>query len=274
MSEPSALAAGQVRAVRDDPPARLRLAAAFYSGHVSRYGRAELSFLRWEIARGVLDADGSPWWRAVNDRLLRDKAEAVLLDGVAPSAPSVALWADFLRSPSPVAWYRAHNASVVSAYLAHEDLAHRELPAERFMINVALVRVLYTHALVAGPRLALGAFAPLGRLLGDPRGGSVRFFLDMRRAFPEVYPLTGLSVERLISMEGRLAQALDFGIIVPRLPALFAFAATSLGMPEIDRLLWEGAPCYAAPTSGSAWIRANDGRLLPRLAAVATRARR
>jgi hypothetical protein len=34
-----------------------------------------------------------------------------------------------------------------------------------------MVRVLYVHALVAAPRLALGRLAPLGRVLGDPRLG-------------------------------------------------------------------------------------------------------
>ena len=41
-------------------------------------------------------------------------------------------------------------------------------------MNVALVRVLYAHSLVAAPHLALGRFAPLGRLLGDPRLGMAR----------------------------------------------------------------------------------------------------
>ena len=31
-------------------------------------------------------------------------------------------------------------------------------------MNVALVRVLYAHALAAAPRLALGRFSPLGRV--------------------------------------------------------------------------------------------------------------
>src|SRR5215475_9298155 len=54
------------------------------------------------------------------------------------------------------------------------------------MMNVALLRVLYTHALAAAPRLALGHLAPLGRLLGDPPLGSVGFFLDLRNVFPRL----------------------------------------------------------------------------------------
>src|SRR5262245_18248666 len=80
-----------VAAVRDDPAQRLRLAAGFYDqragGHSIRaYRRAEVAFMRWQIRCGVLspvDAaqPGSPWWRAVNESLLRDAAEADLIFG-------------------------------------------------------------------------------------------------------------------------------------------------------------------------------------------------
>ena len=56
-------------------------------------------------------------------------------------------------------------------------------------MNVALARVLYAHALVAAPRLALGRLAPLGRLLGDPRLGMAGVFLLLRRVLPNRYPL-------------------------------------------------------------------------------------
>ena len=51
----------------------------------------------------------------------------------------------------------------------------------RFFMNIALARVLYAHALVAVPRLALGRFAPLARLLADPRLGMAGAFLSPRR---------------------------------------------------------------------------------------------
>jgi hypothetical protein len=64
------------------------------------FRRAALSFMRWQTQRGVLnplDASppGSVWWRAMNERLLRDGCEAVgLLGGFAgePSSPAVRLW--------------------------------------------------------------------------------------------------------------------------------------------------------------------------------------
>ncbi|WUI02034.1 hypothetical protein OHR68_09555 [Spirillospora sp. NBC_00431] len=278
MDDAAGVAATRVREA-DGAAGRFRLAADFYVGDRGRYGRAELSFLRWEIARGVLnpptaDAPGSPWWRAVNARLLHDKTEAALLAAGhhgEPSTRSVRLWTEFLYEPSPATWYRAHNASVVAGYLQNNALALAELPAERFMMNVALVRVLYAHALVARPRLALGPFAPLGNLLGDPRGGTVGFFLDLRRAFPERYPLHGLRVEALVAAEGLLPRALDYGIIVPRLVPLYEFAAESLALPGIDDLISDGAPCYAWPARRSDWHDATTRRLSTRLTAYAVK---
>jgi hypothetical protein len=144
------------------------------------YRRAALAFMRWQLRRGLLNpvdgtghaTAGSSWWRAVNERLLRDTAEAraTLLghDGE-PSSPSAAWSISFARRPSARSWYRAHNASVVAAYLEHESLAAAENRIERFFINLVLVRVLYAHALVAAPRLALGWCAPIAPMLGDPR---------------------------------------------------------------------------------------------------------
>jgi hypothetical protein len=164
----ASLASARVDAVRDNPADRYHLAAEFYTGSQRRrYQRAELSFLRWEIERGVLNAldlkqPGSPRWRSVSDRLLHDKVEADLLctGGTgSPSSRRVELWVEFIRAPSATGWYRAHNASIVTGYLDHETLAWAELSAERFMMNVALLRVMYAHALAAAPRLALGYLA-------------------------------------------------------------------------------------------------------------------
>ena len=152
-------AAAMVAAVRDDPARRLELAARFYDRRIGRpsirsYRRAELAFMRWQISRGILaapsaDRPGSPWWRAVNEGLLRDAWQAQLLESGQPgtaSRPSVACWVRFLRRPSAQAWYRAHNASIVAGYLAHRGLSGQEHPIERFFMDVALIRVLYAHA--------------------------------------------------------------------------------------------------------------------------------
>jgi hypothetical protein len=278
------LAAARVAAVRDDPGQRLNLAAGSFEcglrpeGSWRRFARSELAFVRAQIARGVLappdgPRPGSPWWRAVNERLLRDTVEATLLmRGCAgrPSTPSVDLWLAFTDEPSAASWYRAHNASIVAAYLEHESLARRELLAERFFLNVALLRVVYAHALAAAPRLALGRFAPLAKLFGDPRRGTVGWFLSIKRVFPERYPLTGVSLDDIIAAEHRFFRPVDYGVIGKRLDALYSFAARSLDEPRVEGLLCDGVPAYAWPRNArEPWLDTGR-RVLPRLFAWAT----
>jgi hypothetical protein len=212
----------------------------------------------------------------VNERLLRDTTDATLLaNGTAggPSTASAELWLDFAHRPSAASWYRAHNASVVAGYLEYESLAARELLVERFFLNVALVRVLYAHALSAAPRLALGRLAPLGRLLGDPRGGTVDLFLSVKRVFPDRYPLRGLALEEVLAAEHRLFRAVDYGVIGTRIEALYEFAAESLEEPRVTELLRDGVPAYVWPDDErEAWL-GGGARALPRLLAWATRAR-
>jgi hypothetical protein len=255
-----ALAGAQVAVVRDDPAARLALMARVFRGPTGRaprhlpFRRAALSFMRWQARRGVLnplDASppGSVWWRAVNERLLRDGCETVaLLGGLAgePSSQAVRLWLAFGARPTGRNWYRAHNASIVAGYLEHRTLAEAESQPERFFMNVALLRVLYAHALAAAPRLALGRFAPLGRLLGDPRLGMTGVFLSLRRVLPDRYPLA-LDVEGYIADEQRLGRMLDYAVIAPRLQCLYEWSADELGEPRLLGLVRDGNPIYAWP---------------------------
>ena len=147
----------------------------------------------WQLRRGLLnpldhDRPGSPWWRALNERLLRDTCEArsrVLGHPGPASSPSVEPSVRFARQPSPRTWYLAHNVTIVRAYLDHRDLAERENRVERFFINLVLVRVLYAHALVAAPRLALAWLAPIARWLGDPRLDMTGMFLSVSRVLPD-----------------------------------------------------------------------------------------
>jgi hypothetical protein len=248
----------QVAAVRDQPAARLALMERLFHGPTGSapqhlpFRRAALSFMRWQAQRGVLNpVDGSPpgsvWWRAMNERLLRDGSEAVgLLGDMAgePSSHAVRLWLEFGDTPTGRNWYRAHNASIVAGYLEHRDLAEEEGEPERFFMNVALARVLYAHALVGAPRLALGRLAPFGPLLGDPRFGMAGLFLSLRRVLPNRYPLD-LDVERYIADEQRLGRLLDYGLIVPRLQRLFEWSAQELGEPRLLDLVRDGSPIYA-----------------------------
>jgi hypothetical protein len=54
------------------------------------------------------------------------------------------------------------------------------------MLRVAglLVRVLYAHALVAAPRLALSWLSPLAPVLGDPRLEMTGTLLSLSRCCP------------------------------------------------------------------------------------------
>jgi hypothetical protein len=246
--------------VRDDPAARLALLVRTYHGPTGRaprhlpFRRAALSFMRWQAHRGVLNSldaspPGSVWWRGVNERLLRDGCESVALVGELAGEPSsrpVRLWLELIAKPTGRNWYRAHNASIVGAYLEYRDLADAESTPERFFMNVALVRVLYAHTLVGAPRLALGRFAPLGRLLGDPGIGMATVFLSLRRVLPNRYPLA-LDVDRYIADERRLGRLLDYSVIVPRLQRMYEWSAVELGEPRLLELVRDGNPIYAWP---------------------------
>jgi hypothetical protein len=255
-----ARAQAQVAAARDDPQARLALIELTYHGPTGRaprhlpFRRAALSFMRWQAQRGLLNPldgspPGSPWWRAVNDRLLRDGCESVALAGGLtgePSSEAVRLWMKFIAKPTGRNWYRAHNASIVSGYLEHRELADAESVPERFFMNVALARVLYANALVGAPRLALGRFAPLARVLGDPRVGMAGAFLSLGRVLPDRYPLEW-DVESYLADERRLGRLLDYAVILPRLQRVYEWSAEELGEPDLLELVRDGNPIYAWP---------------------------
>jgi hypothetical protein len=253
-------AEARVAAVRDDPAGRLGLIARTYHGPAGRaprhlpFRRAALSFMRWQAQRGVLNPldatpPGSRWWRQINERLLQDGCEAVALVGGLegePSSRTVRLWLAFIATPTARNWYRAHNASIVGAYLEHAGLAETESAPERFFMNVALARVLYAHALVAAPRLALGRFAPLGRLLGDPRLGMAGAFLSLGRVLPNRYPLAR-DVETYIAGEHHLGRMLDYAVIAPHAQRVYEWSAEELGEPRLLELVRDGNPIYAWP---------------------------
>jgi hypothetical protein len=250
----------QVESVREEPAERLELLERLYHGPTGRaprhlpYRRAAMAFMRWQLARGVLaplhaKPAGSPWWRAANERLLRDGCEAVARSGGlggAPSSSAIQLWMSFIADPRGQTWYRAHNASIVAAYLQNRDLAENENEAERFFLNVVLVRVLYAHALVAAPRLALGPLAGIGQALGDPRLALTGIFLSLSHILPEGYPLTR-DVSAYIAAENRFGRMLDYGIITPRLQRLYEWSAAELAEPAVLGLVRDGSPVYAWP---------------------------
>jgi hypothetical protein len=251
-------AAEQVALVRDDPAGRLALLRTLYEPLPGRpelhlpYRRAALSFMGWQLRRGLLEPvdrepPGSPWWRAVNERLLRDTAEARahLLGQGGPTSSLSAAWSvAFARRPSALRWYRAHNATIAMAYLDNRELAEAESRVERFFINLVLIRVLYAHALVAAPRLALGWLSPIGPRLGDPRVVMTSIFMSLSRVLPSNYPLRR-DLWNYIADEHGVGRLLDLGMIVPRLDSLYAWSAAELSIPELGDLIRDGVPAYA-----------------------------
>ena len=254
-------AAARVAAVRDEPAGRLALARSIYEESTGRstprlrFRRAAVAFTHWMAERGVLnpldgERPGSRWWRAMNERLLRDSCEAfgrAAGRSGSQSAETVDHWIAFIDQPTAQTWYRAHNASIVAAYLDHRQLAAQENRIERFFLNVVLARVLYAHALVAAPRLALGRVARSGPILGDPRRGTVDIFLAMGRVLPDEYPAEGELEEDYLQIEHKLGRVLDYAVIQPRLRPLYDWSARQLDRPELADLLVDGTPAYEWP---------------------------
>ena len=164
------------------------------------------------------------------------------LGGVS-SSWSATCCAEFAQQPSARTWYRAHNASIVAAYLDHRELAESETHPERFFLNLILVRVLFAHALVAAPRLALSWLWPVGPVLGDPRLTITGIFVSLSRVMPDRYPLTR-DLQWYIDNERGFGRILDLGMIQPRLGALYSWSAAELSIPELCTLVQDGVPAY------------------------------
>jgi hypothetical protein len=243
-----------LHAMYDDPLGREAVRLPFK--------RAAVAFMRWQLRRGLLnpiasETPGSPWWRAVNERLLVDTCEARMIFSGAleePSSASVQTGVEFMRRPTAQAWYRAHNMTIVSAYVEHARLAGRENRDERFILNLVLLRLLYAHALVAAPRLALSWLAPAAPLLGDPRLGMTGIFLSLSRVLPDRYPLND-ELLRFVQEENGFGRFLDIGVIQPRLRRLYDWSASELGLPAVTSLLDSGIPAYAwDPADREPWL--------------------
>lgn len=261
MQELRARARADVDAVWNDPASRFAMREAFYrrwgksDGGGEGIGRSELDFMRWEMQRGVLrtpSAGGSHWWRKVNGGLLFDARLAELVEdespGLASGSTATEHWRTFMRSSDALAWprlwYRAHNASIASGYVAAQEEAEAEPWSERVFVNMVLYRVLYAEALVEGQALGL-----LGKILADPRMPSVEALLDLPGYYPDHYPMTA---EELRDVQGRghslpadlLDVVLDDVLVLPQLAELYAHAAGWTGVEELTRFVSQGRPVY------------------------------
>ena len=250
-------AEAQVAAVRDDPAARLALMARVFrgpTGHAPRhlpFGRAALSFMRWQARRGVLNCSTRRRPAACGGG--QSTSGCCGTDVRRPSRSSAAwpasrrrkqgLWLEFAARPTARNWYRAHNASIVGAYLEHRGLAETEsagaLLHER-RAGARAVRALTGRGAATGAGAACSARPPPGR--SAARNGGA--FLSLGRVLPNRYPLDH-HVERYIADEQRLGRMLDYAVIVPRLQRLYEWSAEELAEPCVLELVRDGNLIYA-----------------------------
>ena len=209
----------------------------------------------WQLRRGLLNpasgpAPGSPWWRAVNDALLRDTCEARALAFGRPGEPrtaGVAATLDFIREPTARSWYCAHNVTIASAYLANQDLARRRAAwSGSSSTSCSSASCLPTRWSRSRGSRSAGS-RPCGRLIGDPRLGMTGIFLSLSRVLPARYPLED-DLGRYVDAEHSLGHLLDVGIIVPRLAQLYDWSTSELGLPGLHALL-----SHPGPTPAYAW---------------------
>jgi len=254
--------------IPDDPQARLALRRAFYQkygfGSNGGYGASELKFLEWEVARGVLNPltgpkPGSKWWRSVNADLIADAMTAAKMfeehtDQSAQGA--VWCWLEYLRAPSPRTWYRAHNSSIASAYVAHVELARQETRAEQIFVNIVLYRVLYAQAMVEGA--AAGIVGDLSRALpdgmrfqedaADPRSKSVDLVVHLPDFYPRDYPVSRAQITQILGLarlhDFSLNVLFDDQIVSHGLGGLYALASDWLGYPALRQLVTGDTPLY------------------------------
>ncbi len=272
------LARRDVASVADDPAGRLHMREAFYArfgfgaalvvggqlaaGGDSRFGfgRSELDFLRWEMARGVLDpVHGSPWWRAVNLEFLCASRLAELGHdaGLGPEgAPAAAqAWLHYIAAPSSLSWYRAHNTSIIAGYVARLELAANEPRSEQIFINMVLYRLLYAQGMVEG-----FAFGRLGTFLADPELPSVDLLVHLPDFYPRHYPLSTEDMRHVMhrghSLEEAATRCLDEVLIHPQLTRLYQKAAGWDQTPALPAWVVRGEPVYPSGTPRHPWLAA------------------
>jgi hypothetical protein len=253
----------RVLPAREDPEERYHLRRSFYRRYgfgdrkPAGYGNSELAFLRWEIDRGVLNPvdhparPGSPWWRAVNERILLDAELAAAAHEVhvsqAALPPSARRWMEYLAGPSPASWYRAHNASVMRGYLDHIALALAEPETEQRLIDRVLHRLLFAHALlIPGALEGASGAAPIV----DPQGPLVAVVLTSGELYPRTYPAARAAPPR----PAPIVELVDDRLIGPLRPAIHTAVAAAVGAPELSarsRLGTVPYPRFARPEEGS-----------------------
>ncbi len=240
-----------VDAVADSPQGRRALRQAFYErqggAHLAAHagwGKSELAFLDWEIARGVLGGKPgtapSPWWKAVNLDLClwAELASLAKVNGLAGEAwpLPVRAWLEYLADSNGTSWYRAHNTSIALGYLAHWQLAQAEGEREQVFVNRVLSRVLYAQALATDAT----AWGRLGVVGANPKLPAVEVLTSIPNFYPTDYPIADPSWDRMTgavdSLDEYGVHALDHGLIAPVMRRLYDWAAQFNGVAALASL--------------------------------------
>ncbi|MEM6720859.1 MAG: hypothetical protein AAF611_16125 [Bacteroidota bacterium] len=246
--------------VSNDPEGRLQLRYKFYQKYGNPIfkgkdglGNSEIDFMKWEIARGVLnplDAErhGSKWWREVNSRFLYVSELAGLIYDVGityngPSEP-IKFWLAYLENRDGATWYRAHNSSIIDGYKVASELALEETCDERKFMNIVLYRVLYAQSMIEGANFGL-----LGEFLADPRGPAVGIITSFEDFYPKEYPLTKAGIKAVThkshSIMGLVEDFMDKVLILSQLGKLYKEAEQWNKSPILATFINKNKPNYA-----------------------------
>lgn len=257
----------------NDPAARLQLREDFYKRFGEKpgkslckriirwitrnegYGASELKFMQWEIGRNVLNPIhlpanfGSKWWRNMNLLLLINaQIAAEIKQGIkAPDQErnnEVDLWLQYIDTPSPIVWYRAHNASIIKGYLNFTHYAKEESVYEQKFMNEVLYRLLYAQAMLEDDTI----FKKDGVFMANPLLPAVDLMVHIPAFYPDHYPLTPQDIQDVIhkghGLQGEIEKLFDEFLIKPHIVPLFHSAAQWNNTPQLTEFLVNGNPVY------------------------------
>jgi hypothetical protein len=258
----------------DNPPARFMLRKHFYQKYgfsknflhkiaqiilkwisgKDGFGRSELDFMEWEIKRGVLTAyddsvsPGSLWWSNVNLMfiVISETAADIYEKKITPNeiTKETELWLQYLNCRTAKTWYKAHNASIVYAYLHFTDLAKKESVYEQVFMNEVLYRLLYAQAMVEDATI----FDDFGVIGANPMLPGVDLMVNVPAFYPVHYPLDKTDIVNVMhkgyGIEEDAARLLDEYLIGTQISKLYSNAAIWLNNSDLSKLEKNGIPIY------------------------------
>ena len=258
----------------DDPEARFRLRREFYrkfgrDTHVvskiwrwilkiitgnEGLGRSELDFMKWELRRGVLNdpghakLKGSQWWRDVNlEFIIIAQTAAEIHEGKLPQheiSSEIRHWLNFFEERTGQSWYRAHNSSIVRAYMNCVEQAKKESYYEQVFMNEVLYRVLFAQAMEEDD----SPFKELGVIGSNPMTPAVDIMVKIPAFYPDSYPLNQKDIQYVMhkghGIEGELEKDFDTYLIKDHLELLYSEASRWIDNEHLLKFVRSNRPIY------------------------------